>query len=280
MTSENKYYTIAALVKAFNVIDLMAHKACWELWEIAEAAKMPKGILQRILLTLCELGYVTQESRGGTYSLTLKFFKLGQGIAANNSLVEQGRATCRQLMESINETVNLCVALNMDMLVVDQQVSWQMLRLDSIIGSSFPIFTSASGKVHCAFLSELELLRFLNTLRSERPSLSPQDIDKFCTELKVVRREGIAFDYEEVFAGVRCVAAPIFDYMGNIAAAIGCSVTVRRTEESSAQLICKVSTAAAKISKTLGAPPRNFVPTTRTMLHSSPAASNAVHNAG
>lgn len=140
--------------------------------DLAKASGLPKGTLQRILLTLCELGFVSQDGKGGAYSLTLKFFKLGQRIASNNSLVEKARPACRQLMEKVNETVNLCVAQNFDMVVMAQQVSWQILRLDSIIGSSFPIYPSASGKVHCAFLEESELLKFLNELREARPELT------------------------------------------------------------------------------------------------------------
>lgn len=267
MMAEAKYFTIGTLGKAFGLIELMSCKGQWELKDLAKAAGMPKGSLQRILLTLMDLGYVSQESRGGRYSLTLKFFKLGQRIAANNSFVERARPACRHLMENVNETVNLCVALNQDMVVVDQQVSWQMLRLDSIIGSSFPIFSSASGKVYCAFLEELELLRLLNNIRKDRPSLTPEIIDRFCNELTLVRREGIAFDYEEIFEGVRCVAAPIFDYTGGIVATLGCSVpTVRITEESSARLTREVAATAAKVSLALGAPPREFAPLTRNML--------------
>ncbi|WP_302985025.1 IclR family transcriptional regulator, partial [Bilophila wadsworthia] len=237
MALADKYYTIGVLGKSFGVIELMAHQAKWELRDLAKASGLPKGTLQRILLTLCELGFVSQDGKGGAYSLTLKFFKLGQRIASNNSLVEKARPACRQLMEKVNETVNLCVAQNFDMVVMAQQVSWQILRLDSIIGSSFPIYPSASGKVHCAFLEESELLKFLNELREARPELTTDDINRFCTELAAIRREGVGFDCEEIFTGVRCVAAPIFDYTGNLVATIGCSVpTVRITEESSALL--------------------------------------------
>ena len=254
MALADKYYTIGVLGKSFGVIELMAHQAKWELRDLAKASGLPKGTLQRILLTLCELGFVSQDGKGGAYSLTLKFFKLGQRIASNNSLVEK--------------TVNLCVAQNFDMVVMAQQVSWQILRLDSIIGSSFPIYPSASGKVYCAFLEESELLKFLNELREARPELTTDDINRFCTELAAIRREGVGFDCEEIFTGVRCVAAPIFDYTGNLVATIGCSVpTVRITEESSALLIREVIQTAAAISMSIGAPRREFMPTTRTMLH-------------
>ena len=98
MALVDKYYTIGVLGKSFGVIELMAHQAKWELRDLAKASGLPKGTLQRILLTLCELGFVSQDGKGGAYSLTLKFFKLGQRIASNNSLVEKARPACRQLI--------------------------------------------------------------------------------------------------------------------------------------------------------------------------------------
>ncbi|MDO5537344.1 MAG: IclR family transcriptional regulator [Desulfovibrionaceae bacterium] len=272
MALSEKYYNIGVLGKAFGVIELMSHQAKWELKELARTTGLPKGTLQRILYTLCELGYVSQEKKGGMYSLTYSFFKLGQRIASNSNLADRVGPYCRQLMERVNETVNLCVALNMEMVVVVQQVSWQALRLDSIIGSSFPIFGSASGKVHCAFMDEKKLLDFLNELRRQNPDLSVEAINRFCEELNSVRREGVAFDFEEIFHGVRCVAAPIFDYTGNLCASIGISVpTVRITEESSENLIREIGLAAAKMSSVLGAPTRSFLPSSHTMM-GTPAA--------
>ena len=101
MALADKYYTIGVLGKSFGVIELMAHQGKWELRDLAKASGLPKGTLQRILLTLCELGFVSQDGKGGAYSLTLKFFKLGQRIASNNSLVEKARPACRQLMEKV-----------------------------------------------------------------------------------------------------------------------------------------------------------------------------------
>lgn len=261
------YYNIGVLGKTFKVIELMTHQSKWELRELAQMTSLPKGTLQRILLNLCEMGYVSQNKKGGVYSLTLKLFQLGQRIASNNSLAEKISPFSRRLMEKVNETVNLCVPLNLDMLVIDQQVSWQKLRFDSIIGSSFPIFQSASGKVYCAFLNECDLLKFLEELRLQQPNLSLEKINAFCNEFIEIRKEGVAFDFEEVFVGVRCVSAPIFDYSGNLIATISCSVpTVRLNEESSDLLIHEVSCSASQISHYLGAPSHNFIATKRTML--------------
>ena len=54
--AEQKYYTISSLAKTFSVIELMTHKSLWDLRELAKVSALPKGTLQRILLTLEELG--------------------------------------------------------------------------------------------------------------------------------------------------------------------------------------------------------------------------------
>ena len=251
---KKNYYTIAALAKAFGIIETMACKGQWKLKELADMSKLPKGTLQRILLTLCELGYVQQSREGGEYSLTMKFFRLGQRISENVGLVDKVHPLCRQLKESVNETVNFCMPSNHEMVILDQEASSQFLRLDSVIGSSFPIYGSASGKAYCAFLNERELMKVLKCVRDAQPSLTGEDIDRFCSELALVRREGVAFDYEEI-------------YTGDVVASLGCSIpAVRITQESSIKVTQGIIRTAARISETLGAPHREFPTPTRSLL--------------
>ena len=208
---------------------------------------------------MVELGYVSRDR--SQYALNLEFYRLGQRIAANNSILEHARPLCRKLMQAVNETVNLCVGLNTEMVVVDQQIPWQTLRLDSIVGSSFPIFLSASGKAYCAFLDELKLLRLLQEIRRENQEIEQKAVDRFLAELESVRVEGLGFDREELFQGLRSISAPIFDCTGNVIATVGCSMpTVRVTPEKSELLAREVANCAAQISRSLGAAPRLFSP--------------------
>lgn len=268
---EKKYYTVGVLTKAFSVIEIMSRESKWELGRLAASAGMPKGTLQRILLTMVELGYVSRNR--SQYALNLEFYRLGQRIAANNSILEHARPLCRKLMQAVNETVNLCVGLNTEMVVVDQQIPWQTLRLDSIVGSSFPIFLSASGKAYCAFLDELKLLRLLQEIRRENQEIEQKAVDRFLAELEIVRVEGLGFDREELFQGLRSISAPIFDGTGNVIATVGCSMpTVRVTPEKSELLAREVANCAAQISHSLGAAPRLFSPGAHAMLDEAPPA--------
>ncbi len=263
---EQKYYTISSLEKAFSVIELMTHKTHWDLRELASISDLPKGTLQRILLTLMEMGYVRQKNRGGAYELTLKFFQLGRRIVGNNNIVESARPYCRAMLDAVNETVNLCMASGTDMVVLDQQLSRHHLRMDSVIGSSFPIYQSASGKVWLAFQGENEMMATLARIQKTRPPLTDMERDALMKELADIRNEGIAFDHEEIFHGVRCVSAPIFDYTENLAATLSCSVpAVRITPDLSNLLIDQIRDKARDISIKMGATPRAFRCVTHSM---------------
>ncbi|MCR5170697.1 MAG: BCCT family transporter [Desulfovibrio sp.] len=193
--------------------------------------------------------------------------KAVQRIAAHNPMLELARPSCRKLMQRLDETVNMCVPISTDMVVVAQQACKQKVRLDSVIGSAFPIFHSASGKAYCAFLDELNLLKMLHAFRQANPELTDDELSTFTRELDLVRGEGSAFDQEQVFHGVRCVASPIFGRTGQIVATVAVSVpTVRIDAEKSRACIEGVAQCAAEISRILGAPARTFAPCRRSML--------------
>ena len=260
MTTGKKYYTVKVLDKALAVIDTMSREPHWELERLAAATGLPKASLQRILLTLADRGYVGHER--GRYALSLELYRLGQRVAAHNTLLlEHARPFCRRLMRAVNETANLCVARNTEMVIVDQQVSAHKLRLDAAVGSAFPVFRSASGKAWCAFLDELRLLRLMRDIRREHPDLAQAAVDRFLDGLAAVRGGGLALDREESHPGVRCVASPVFDCAGEVVAVVGCSVpSVRVTEATAGLLLRQIADCAAGISQALGAPPHSFSP--------------------
>ena len=270
MATDKKYYTVSSLAKAFGVIEMMARETRWELGKLAEACGMPKGTLQRILLTLTELGYVTRER--GQYALSLKLVRLGRDVADKNNMLTVIQPYCRKLVTAVNETVNLCMLNGTRLVVMHQETSTHALRLDSAVGTSFSVFPSASGKVFCAFMSELDYLRLMQDIRRENPGLAQSEVDRFSDSLKLVRRDGVAFDFEEVFTGVRCVSAPVFNYTGEIAAALSCSVPVMRINADTARhLVDAISQTARDISKALGAKEHRFSTPDGAVLVNTPA---------
>ncbi len=75
---------------------------------------------------------------------------------------------------------------------------------------------------------------------------------RFFSELEKVRVQGYAVDDEENSTGARCVAAPIFDSLGTVEAALGVSGTTSQIGEANIIKIADlVKEAARKISKQL-----------------------------
>ena len=230
-----KYYEIGAISKVCSLIEMLSTKKSWELSDLCRAVGMPKTTVHRMLLTLEDNGYVVQEKLRGEYALSFKLFSIGSRVVNHSNLVDIARPFCKELLEAVDETVNLCVVSGTEMLVIDKQVTSQMLRQDSIIGSSFPLFQSASGKVFLAFAEKDEADKVLALLRAQSRSQKPEVVSpEFLEELETVRQTGVAHDYEEVFKGVRCIAAPIFDFQNKLAATLSISApTVRLNEAAS-----------------------------------------------
>lgn len=239
------------------MIEMLSTRKSWELTDLCKAVGMPKTTVHRMLLTLEDNGYVVQEKQRGEYCLSFKLFSIGSRMLRHSSLVDIARPYCKELLEAVDETVNLCVVSGTEMLVVDKQVTSQMLRQDSIVGSSFPLFQSASGKIFLAFADATETEKVLALIREQSLLMhSEQVMLDLRSELEQVRQTGLAYDYEEVFKGVRCTAAPIYDFQNKLVATLSISApTVRLTEKTSANIEARIMEAASKISQRLGASP-------------------------
>jgi DNA-binding IclR family transcriptional regulator len=72
-------------------------------------------------------------------------------------------------------------------------------------------------------------------------------------ELALIRQKGYALDDEEIEVGLRCVAAPIRDHSGHVAAAISVAAPVQRMSKKNVlATIPSVVSAAESISRRLG----------------------------
>ena len=76
---------------------------------------------------------------------------------------------------------------------------------------------------------------------------------KLKKDLERTRQRGYALDDEEAVLGARCVAAPVFDAGGNVAAAVSVSGPITRISAGKVPIVgSAVREAAAEISARLG----------------------------
>lgn len=210
-STEKKYYFISSLAKGLDVLDLLVERGDASVSEVARALGFNRASSHRFLATLQELGYVekNEESR---YTASIKLMEMGLKLAGRMEVRKISKPYMQLLAEAFKETVNLGFYDAYEVLHVDKIDSREILRIDARTGSRTPAYCTALGKAILSVLPPGEQLAFFENVKLKR--CGPNTIrskKKLKSELADIHRKGYAVDDEELTAGLRCVAAPIFD---------------------------------------------------------------------
>jgi len=188
--------------------------------EISKKLNMGLSTTHRILTTLKSRGYINQNGQTAKYRLGIKLFELGCAVQNTAQLVEIAKLYLRQLSKITNETANIAVLEDKEVIYLATIKSQEILRTEIRPGTRTPAHCTALGKVLLAFLSDRE---FKNLYKSNDPiiSLTPKSIsslEELKKNLKKVKEQGYAVDREEYKIGINCIGVPIFGRNGAIAA--------------------------------------------------------------
>lgn len=238
---EKPYYKISSLERGIKILELLAQKGSLKVSEVATLLGTHRSAAHRFLATLKELGYVVQDS-SSRYRLSFRLFEMGMAMVNALGIRQITRPFLEELAELSNETVNLGHWEGEEIVYIDKVKSREVLLMDLAIGTRVPTYCSAMGKAVLAFRSEEEVRVFLSSANFQ--PLTPKtrtDPEILREELKLIRQRGFAVDDEEMVLGIRCLAAPVFDYNGRPEYAISISgpssrLTNERIEELSVDL--------------------------------------------
>jgi DNA-binding IclR family transcriptional regulator len=209
-----KYFQIASMEKGLNLLELLADHDELTVTEAARLSGLNRAGCHRYLATLKELGWVDQND-AGRYHLTFRVLELGMKLAGRHEIRRLARPLMLELSAQFRETVNLGHWNGKEIIHLDKVDSREILRMDSAIGAAAPAYCTGLGKAVLAFLPADELEEYLSTVTFQ--SLAPNTIvdpERLKEELERTRAHGFAVDDEELALGLKCVAAPIFDYQG------------------------------------------------------------------
>jgi DNA-binding IclR family transcriptional regulator len=194
------------------------------LGEISARLDLSKSRVFRILTTLKRRGFVEQASRGGPYRLGYKLERLGSAVATVRSLPRVAVPVMRDLSQTLRGTIVLRVPDGDEQLTVECVHSPEVLRTSYPVGARLSLTYGSTGKILMAFrppqAAEEILRRVPLTHSGPRAIIEPA---AYLRELDGVRAAGYALSLEEAVAGVRGVAAPVFDGDGTAIAAIAVS---------------------------------------------------------
>jgi len=248
-------YPIKVLDKSLSVLEILLKKgSSMNMIEISEKLGFYPSTIHRILDTLKHWGYVEQNSHTQKYQLGLKALELGMVKLHQMDLVREATPYLKELVNQCNETVHLGVLEEGEVLYLAKEESSQTIRMISYVGKRAPLHCTALGKVLLTYLSAEERKKILGEKvlprLTENTITDKRELEK---ELGKVREQGFALDREENEKDVRCVAAPIRNYQGEVIAAISISSPIFRIDKNVQNNLNKaLLEISKKISKRLG----------------------------
>ncbi len=224
---------IHSIDRTLQILELFSlQKPEWGISEISRELNLYKSSIHNTLYTLFKRGFVSKNPDNGKYRLSIKFFELGSIVLENIDLRKIAHPYMEQLAKEFNETVHLGILSEGEVVSIEQEKSNQTLQPQIYIGRRAPLHCTGVGKVLLAFLNEEEIDRIIREKGLKKfTNNTITDAFQLKKELRKIRNLGYAIDNMEHESGVRCIAAPIKDYQGNIIASMSLSGPAFRIEE-------------------------------------------------
>lgn len=211
-----------AIIEAFGIV-----KGPLTLTRAAEVTGHSKASVRRSLITLCELGYATQQGR--EFSLAARTLRLGHAYVASDALAKVAQPILEMTSERTAESASIAVLDSQDAVFVARSTHRRSLSSGLGVGARLPAYCSATGRVLLSEMAPAEVGFLLN--RMSRPALTPHtrtSTKDILREIKLARSQGYAINDEELEIGLRSIAVPVRNGAGHLVAAISLSVATSR----------------------------------------------------
>ena len=220
--------------------------------DVSSRAKVSKTSALRILYTLGQLGYVDRNQDTNKYQLGVKLVEVAHRAVSGRNLIQIVRPYMTELRSQFDETVNLAVLRNNEIVYVEIVESRQSFRVVADVGARVPMHATALGKVIGAFLPDSNMRAVLSNCNMQPfTSRTINSAERFERALQEVRKRGYGVDNEEVETGSFCIAAPILNSDRQAIAALSIAGPTHRMKPQRRSIIQQVRNAAASISHTL-----------------------------
>ena len=228
--TEPRKESMGGLAKGLEVLVAFGREAPeLTLSEIAEMTGLPPATARRCLLTLQDLGYVGQNKR--LFFLTPKVLELS---AAFLEALDIERIVLPHLTALANETGDAAaftVLQGRDILYLARASARMLMRLEAHVGSRFPAFCTANGRVLLAGRPDTQIDAYLDGPLPALTELTVTDPARLKAEILAVRDQGYAVVEDELAYGVVSLSVPLVDATGKVVAALNSSGHSKRIDK-------------------------------------------------
>lgn len=196
------------------------------LQDISENIGVPTATAFRYLNALVEEGLVFQDAATNRYAMTWRICEYGKLVRNHMTIRTLSGNLVSELSVKLSRGVSLVIERGMECVYLDCVYDPTSISGGvplQRIGLQAPIHAVSSGKLFLTEYqeSDIDLLISQKGLvqLTERTITTKKDLME---ELRRTKNNKYALDDQECEPGLRCVAVPIYDYSGQITAALSC----------------------------------------------------------
>jgi DNA-binding IclR family transcriptional regulator len=212
---------IRALAKAVHLLEHLAEEREATPRRLAELLEEPRTTTYRLLRSLEALDLVEPGSQPGSYRLGWKLMRLGAAVVERLDERQAALPVMEHVHERVGETVFLLVRRGWDAVCIERLEGLRVQSLALRLGGSLPLHAGAGPRALLAWeprevWEEYAASGWLEALTERTPATRAE----LFRELEATRKQGYAVSDEDVTPGIASLGAPIFDYTGNVRAAL------------------------------------------------------------
>jgi DNA-binding IclR family transcriptional regulator len=213
------------LGRALDLLLAVAELGLSDARSIAEHAGLPLSTTYRLLSMLIAKGFL--QRRDTNYEIGWAPYFLANVAAASVSLPHRAWPILKALSAQVGETALAASRTGDHFVIISICEASKELRTTFPLGTHLPINAGAAGQIFIAYDDAVP--------RGDQ----------------TVREQGYALSDEDVAPGVRAIAAPVFDFLGDLACVIVVAGPKSRIEFTE-PMITATTAAAAELSGLLG----------------------------
>ncbi|WP_182422274.1 IclR family transcriptional regulator [Aureimonas sp. ME7] len=221
---------VQSVEKAFRILEAFSgSKSAMGLSQLAEKVGMDVSAAQRFTHTLVRLGYLARDPETRRYHTTSKNLRLGHNFLHGQRIVDVAMPYLMHLSKETEETVNLTLLEDTQILFVARFLSRHMLNTDVVIGTTMPAYCTAPGIAMLSRLPEDEAVAVIEASELvQHTEHTTATRDALIAKIRTSARQGYATAFGEYFQNDASIAAAIMDERGRPEAAVNIAVSYAR----------------------------------------------------
>lgn len=248
--SANPEY-IQSFAKGLMLIEAFAKKnSSLNITDAAKLTDMTRAAARRYLLTLLDLGYVTQI--GNEFRLTPKVLRLSEAYLVSNPLAMDSQLILDELSKQLNESTSIGVLDGDEVVFIARSTSKRILTIELGVGTRIPAYSSSMGKVILSGMEDAQISKLISSWKLKQLTQYTVTKEKqLFAEVKTSQGQGYALSDQEIELGLRSLSVPIKNNSGRCVAALAISSQSGRMskEEMIEMFLPKLLQASKKLSK-------------------------------